>query len=83
MELVAEDIKSFEVLEQMLQTLNQVCCDELQAQGHSLECATALLEVANVSGKLYYFVNDCEDALTERVIAGSNLHIVLEAEEGG
>lgn len=79
-EPIVQDLACLDMLQQMLQTLNQVACDELLAQGHSLECSQALVEVANVSGKMYMFILEAQDAFTNRVIAGSNLHLVLEAE---
>jgi len=63
---VQESLKCFDVILEMLQTLNAVANDELECQGHKLECSQMLCEVVQVSGTLFLKYRGYLDSMIER-----------------
>ena len=70
---LAGDAKCFETILTMIQTLNTVANDELECQGHTLECSQMLCEVTQVSGTLFLKYREFLNNMLERNIPTFNL----------
>jgi len=70
--LVGDD-KCFEMILTMLRTLNTVANDELECQGHTLECSQMLCEVTQISGTLFLKYREFLNNMLERNIPTFNL----------
>lgn len=65
--VMSEDCKSFEVIVSMLETLNTVCVDELESQGHTPFCAAMLITVMNNTAELMEISQDLERQMLDGV----------------
>jgi len=79
--VVLQDANCFELIIQMCDTLNHVCVDELEAQGHNPECCAMLLTVMSTSGELIKEVHSLNEQMMERFGGQVNLTILGDPEE--
>ena len=80
-QVVTSDAECFEMILTMLGTLNQVCCDELEAQGHNPECAGMLISVLNTAEELMVVNQDLNEQMMLRFGGQVQLTLVGESEE--
>ena len=76
----SNDLQCFDEIGTMLATINQVACDELRRQGHTLECAQMLCIVAQETGQLFHWAVDCQETMIKRVMP--KLHLADDDEPG-
>ena len=74
-QLVGRDADCYEMILTMLGTLNKVCVDELEAQGHTPECCASLLAVMNASGHMVDVVRESSEQMMARF--GGNVNLTL------
>ena len=68
----AETLKCFDTILDMLKMLNSVANDELECQGHALECSQMLCEVVQVTGTLFLKYKKYEEAMIKRLLPDLN-----------
>ena len=76
--VVLDDTGCFEMMMTMLETLNTVCTDELEAQGHTPECATMLLATMNTSAELMQVNYDLHEQMLDRMVGQVHLELVAD-----
>ena len=82
-QVVSSDADCFECVLSMLETLNQVCADELEANGHNAECAGMLITVMNTAGELMEHNQGLHEQMMTRFGGQVNLTIVGDDIEEG
>ena len=78
LQLVNSDSVCFETIPTMCETLNAVCVDEVEANGHNPECSAMLLATMNTSGNLMEVIQNLHEQMLDRVGGQFNLTLLGE-----
>jgi len=80
-QVVTADAECFEMILTMLDTLNTVCCDELEAHGHTAEGAGMLITVLNATGELMQHTHELHEQMMNRF--GGQVRLTIVGEDEG
>ena len=80
-QVVSSDASCFEMILTMCETLNTVCADELEAQGHTPECSAMLVATLTTAGNLMEVVQELNEQMMERFGEHVNLTLLGDPED--